>query len=62
MIILRFWDLRRKGISFSRPHIKRLEAAGQFPKRIRLSCNSIGWVESEVEAFLKAKADLRPHR
>lgn len=42
--------------------IDRLEAAGLFPKRVRLGngprCR-VGWVEDEVLAWLKTKIDAR---
>jgi prophage regulatory protein len=59
-IVLRFPDLRsRKGITFSRVHLARLEAAGHFPRRIRLSVNSVGWLEHEIDGWLSAKAAAR---
>jgi len=40
-------------------HIARLEAAGQFPKRLRLGngprCR-VGWRESEVKAWIDSKS------
>ena len=41
------------------PLVKRLEKAGLFPKRVRLGPNSVAWVEAEIEAWQKAKADAR---
>ena len=35
----------------SRMTIYRLELAGRFPKRRRLSENSVAWVESDIEAW-----------
>jgi prophage regulatory protein len=32
----------------------RLERFGDFPRRRRLSPNTIGWLESEVEAWIHA--------
>ena len=37
------------GIPYSPQHIARLEAAGQFPKRIRLGQNRVAWLLKEVE-------------
>ena len=34
--------------------IDRMEAAGEFPQRVKLSANSIGWFEDEVDAWLEA--------
>jgi len=39
-------------VLYSPQHIARLEAAGQFPKRVRLGHNRVGWVESEVIEWL----------
>ena len=40
----------------SRMTIYRLELAGQFPPRRRLSENSVAWLESDIESW----ADARP--
>ncbi len=40
----------------SRMTIYRLELAGRFPKRRRLSENSVAWLESDIAAW----ADSRP--
>ena len=46
--LLTFKQLIELGISFSREHIRRLEEAGKFPKRIRLSPQKIVWFEDEI--------------
>ena len=33
----------------------RLETLDQFPKRRQLSKNSIGWLNSEIESWLKSR-------
>jgi len=45
----------------SRMTIYRLELAGRFPKRRRLSENSVAWLESDIEAWADSlpTADLR---
>ena len=49
---LTFPELKRRcGIPYSRMHIDRLEKRGQFPKRVRLGPNSVGWIEDEVAAW-----------
>ena len=53
MKLLDYQDLRAKGIKYSRVHLWRLEAAGKFPKRVRLSPARHGWVEDEVEDYLE---------
>ena len=51
---------RRTGLS--RATRWRMERAGKFPKRVKLGPNSVGWLESELEAWLSAKADARPRQ
>jgi prophage regulatory protein len=60
MRYLRFPQLAaEKGINFSRMHIDRLEKAGRFPKRVRVSVNTVAWIEHEIDAYQKTKADAR---
>jgi prophage regulatory protein len=46
-------------VLYSPQHIARLEKAGLFPKRVQLSPNRVGWVESEVLDWLGQRLDLR---
>jgi prophage regulatory protein len=46
-------------VLYSPQHIARLEAAGQFPKRVRLGTNRVGWVEDEVLGWLRERIDRR---
>lgn len=39
--------------------IWRLEEAGQFPKRIRLGGNSVGWFADEFDEWLEQKSRER---
>ena len=48
-------------VLYSPQHIARLEAAGQFPLRVKLGNNRVGWVESEVRDWLQTKIDAREH-
>jgi prophage regulatory protein len=41
----------------SAQHVARLEAAGQFPKRVQLGPNRVGWVEDEILDWLKQRID-----
>jgi prophage regulatory protein len=45
----------RERVLYSPQHIDRLENAGKFPKRVRLGQNRVGWVESEVEEWLRSR-------
>ena len=58
--ILTYAELKTlKGITYSRQHLKRLEDAGKFPRRINPSPGRMGWLEDEVDEWLQSKADAR---
>ena len=42
-------------IGYSPMHIWRLEKAGRFPRRLKLGPNSVGWVSSEIDAWIEAR-------
>lgn len=46
-------------VLYSPQHVARLEKAGQFPKRVRLGPNRVGWVEDEVLDWLQQRIDRR---
>lgn len=46
-------------VLYSPQHIARLEKVGQFPKRVQLGPNRVGWVEDEVLDWLQSRLDLR---
>lgn len=46
-------------VLYSPQHIARLEAAGQFPKRVQLGANRVGWVEEEVLDWLQQRIEAR---
>lgn len=46
-------------VLYSPQHIARLEKAGQFPKRVQLGPNRVGWVESEVLEWLEDRLGRR---
>lgn len=45
----------REKVLYSPAHIARLEAAGKFPKRVQLGPGRVGWVDQEVEDWLKQR-------
>ena len=51
MRILSKKDLRSL-VLYSPAHIDRLEKAGRFPRRVQLGPCRVGWIESEVLAWL----------
>ena len=62
MRIITFKDLRPlKGIPFSREHLRRLEAVGKFPKRVRLTEGGdyYGYIEKELDEYLASRAAAR---
>ncbi len=46
-------------VLYSPQHIARLEAAGKFPKRVKLGPNRVGWVESEIVDWLEFLIERR---
>lgn len=58
-ILLTREDLPRLGITISPSTLLRLEAAGQFPKRIRLGRHSVAWLAAEIHAHIEALAAAR---
>ena len=46
-------------VPYSMNHIRRLEEAGQFPKRVRVCANRVGWVRAEVEQWLNDRMGAR---
>jgi predicted DNA-binding transcriptional regulator AlpA len=55
MRILRYADLKQKGVCGSRTSLHRLrEDDSSFPKPVAIA-GGIGWVESEIDAWLKAR-------
>ena len=49
----------RERVLFSPAHIDRLERAGEFPKRVQLGTNRVGWIESEIDEWLQERIDKR---
>jgi prophage regulatory protein len=62
-ITMRFLRIRQviQLTGLSRMTIYRLELAGKFPKRRKLSPNSVAWREEEISQWLNTRpiADLR---
>jgi prophage regulatory protein len=56
--ILKWQDLAPI-VGCSRVTIWRMEKAGDFPKRIRISPQMVGWLEHEVEAWLAQRMAVR---
>jgi prophage regulatory protein len=39
-------------VPYSQNHIRRLEKTGQFPQRVQIGANRVGWVRAEVEQWI----------
>ena len=46
-------------VPFSPNHLRRLEAQGDFPRRIRIGANRIAWLRDEVEQWLADRVGAR---
>lgn len=60
-IVMRILSKRqvKEMVLYSPQHIARLEKAGQFPKRVQIGPNRVGWVEAEVLDWLQERLDSR---
>jgi prophage regulatory protein len=63
---LRFKDLEKKGIPWTRMHVDRLEKVSKFPKRVQLGPGTVAWVEDEIDTYVAGKiadrdAQVRPN-
>ena len=47
--------LKGKCITYSKPHLWRLERAGKFPKRVPIGAGRYAYVEAEVDAWIDAR-------
>ena len=47
------------GVPYCFAHIARLEAAGQFPKRIRLGACRVAWIAQEVQGWIDERVAAR---
>ena len=46
-------------IPYSQNHLRRLEAQGSFPKRIRIGANRVAWVREEIDNWIKDRMNVR---
>ncbi|NLP64302.1 helix-turn-helix transcriptional regulator [Paraburkholderia sacchari] len=44
---------------YSTTSIYRLAAAGEFPKQIKLGARKVGWLASEIDAWIHERAAAR---
>jgi prophage regulatory protein len=58
-VVLTYDDLNALGITYSREHLRRLEAEDRFPLRVRLSPARVVWLLNEVTDWICQRADER---
>ena len=58
-LLLTRGDLPHLGIKVANTTLLRMEAAGSFPKRIRLAPHSVAWLAAEVHSHIEALASAR---
>lgn len=55
---LTFQELKGRGILYCRQHLPRMEKAGQFPTRRRIGPNRVGWLEAEIDQWLRSRPSI----
>lgn len=60
--LIRYKDLKLKGIMWTRVHVDRLEKNSKFPKRVHLGPGTVAWVEGEIDAYVADKIAERDAR
>ncbi|WP_214646840.1 helix-turn-helix transcriptional regulator [Ruegeria lacuscaerulensis] len=58
-ILIGHEELQELGITYCKEHLRRLEADGLFPPRIRLSPVRVVWAFNEVIAWINDRAEER---
>ena len=61
MRILRKHEVLHR-VGLSGMEIWRREKAGRFPRKVRLGPNSVGWVETEIDAYVEQLVAARNAR
>jgi len=46
-------------IPYSQNQLRRLEAQGSFPKRVRIGANPVAWVRAEIDDWIEARMNAR---
>ena len=54
-VLLRFRDLKERGIVNTWPQLKRLQELHGFPPGKMLSPNTRAWIESEINAWIESR-------
>ena len=46
-------------IPYSQNQLRRLEAQGSFPKRVRIGANRVAWVRQEIDDWIETRLNAR---
>lgn len=57
--LIRYPDLRARGVPYTSEHLARLEKSGKFPRRLKLSHRCVAWIEDEIDDWVAALAAAR---
>jgi prophage regulatory protein len=57
-----FSDEISKRIPYSQNHLRRLESAGQFPRRVRVGPNRVAWVRGEIDDWVEQRIASRSQK
>ena len=49
-------------VPYSLGHIARLEQARAFPRRLKLGPNRVGWLATEIDAWIQEKSEGRTEK
>lgn len=52
-------DEMAKRIPYSQNQLRRLEAQGSFPKRVRIGANRVAWIREEIDNWIEARVKAR---
>jgi prophage regulatory protein len=50
--LLTFEEVQARGVTHGRRHVDRLEAAGEFPKRVPVGTNRVAWIATEIDDYI----------
>lgn len=56
--VIRLPDVCRR-VGLSRSQVYRLEAAGNFPRRLKIGSRASAWLEHEIAGWISERADAR---
>jgi prophage regulatory protein len=51
-VLIPYARLKDRGITYSKPHLWRLERAGKFPKRVPVGPGRYAYVETEIDQYI----------